>query len=48
MEKNLRERTKQFALRIIRLYSAMPERGVPRVLGNQNTEIRNFGGSTLS
>src|SRR6266404_5645426 len=35
MEKNLRERTKQFALRIIRLYSAIPERGVTRVLGNQ-------------
>ena len=35
MEKNLRERTKQFALRIIRLYSALPQRGAPLVLGNQ-------------
>lgn len=35
MEKNLGERTKQFALRIIRLYSAIPEHGVTRVLGNQ-------------
>ena len=35
MEKNLKERTTQFALRIIRLYSALPERGVTRVLGNQ-------------
>ena len=35
MEKNLRERTKQFALRIIRLYSALPQRGATLVLGNQ-------------
>ena len=35
MEKNLRERTKQFALRIIRLYLAIPERGATRILGNQ-------------
>jgi four helix bundle protein len=35
MEKNLRERTKQFALRIIRLYSALPPRGATLVLGNQ-------------
>ncbi len=35
MEKNLRERTKQFALRIIRLYVAIPERGATRILGNQ-------------
>jgi four helix bundle protein len=35
VEKNLRERTKQFALRIIRLYLAIPERGATRILGNQ-------------
>jgi len=35
MEKNLRERTKQFALRIIRLYSALPQRGASLVLGKQ-------------
>ena len=35
MEKNLRERTKQFALRIIRLYAALPPRGVTLILGNQ-------------
>ena len=35
MEKDLRERTKQFALRIIRLYSALPQRGASLVLGNQ-------------
>jgi len=35
VEKNLRERTKQFALRIIRLYVAIPERGATRILGNQ-------------
>lgn len=35
MEKNLRERTKQFALRIIRLYAALPQRGATLVLGNQ-------------
>ena len=35
MEKNLRVRTKQFALRIIRLYSALPPRGATLVLGTQ-------------
>src|SRR5687767_1674181 len=35
MEENLRERTKQFALRVIRLYSALPQRGATSVLGNQ-------------
>lgn len=35
MEKDLRERTKQFALRIIRLYSALPMRGATLVLGTQ-------------
>ena len=35
MEKNLRERTKQFALRVIRLYSALPQKGATFVLGNQ-------------
>ena len=35
MERDLRERTKQFALRIIKLYSALPTRGVGQVLGTQ-------------
>jgi four helix bundle protein len=35
VEKNLRERTIQFALRIIRLYLAIPERSATRILGNQ-------------
>ena len=35
MQRDLRERTKQFALRIIRLYSALPPRGITFVLGNQ-------------
>jgi four helix bundle protein len=35
MEKNLTERTKQFALRIIRLYSTLTPRGATLVLGNQ-------------
>ena len=35
MEKNLRQRTKQFALRIIRLYLAIPERGATRIIGSQ-------------
>jgi four helix bundle protein len=35
VERNLRERTKQFALRIIRLYLSIPERGATRVLGGQ-------------
>jgi four helix bundle protein len=35
METDLSERTKQFALRIIRLYSALPKRGATQVLGIQ-------------
>ncbi len=35
MEHNLKERTKRFALRIIRLYLALPRSGVAQVLGNQ-------------
>jgi four helix bundle protein len=35
MDKNLRERTKQFALRVIRLYSALPQKGATLVLGTQ-------------
>jgi four helix bundle protein len=35
MEKDLQERLKKFALRIIRLYSALPKRGPAVVLGNQ-------------
>jgi len=35
MEKDLRQRTKQFALRIIKLYSSLPTRGVATVLGIQ-------------
>jgi len=35
MERDLRERTKLFALRIIKLYVALPSRGVGKVLGLQ-------------
>ena len=35
MQKDLRERTKQFALRIMKLYSAMPQKGLTLVLGSQ-------------
>ena len=35
MERDLRQRTKQFALRIIKLYSPLPTRGVTTVLGVQ-------------
>jgi four helix bundle protein len=35
MERDLRQRTKQFALRIIKLYSSLPTRGVATVLGVQ-------------
>jgi four helix bundle protein len=35
MDTDLRERTKSFALRIIKLYSALPKRGAAQVLGTQ-------------
>jgi four helix bundle protein len=35
MESDLRERTKQFALRIIRLHAVLPQRGATLILGNQ-------------
>ena len=35
MPSDLRERTKAFALRVIRLYSALPETPVAQVLGKQ-------------
>jgi four helix bundle protein len=35
MPSDLRERTKKFALRRIKLYSALPRRGDAQVLGNQ-------------
>ena len=35
MSSDLKERTKAFALRIIRLYSALPNTSVAQVLGNQ-------------
>jgi four helix bundle protein len=35
MDRDLRERTKRFALRIIKLYVALPSRGVGKVLGLQ-------------
>lgn len=35
MERDLKQRTKTFALRIIKLYSALPKRGDAKVLGNQ-------------
>ena len=35
MEQRLRERTKQFALRIIRLYAALPKTAEAQVIGKQ-------------
>jgi four helix bundle protein len=35
MEISLKDRTKEFALRIIRLYGALPKRGAAVTLGNQ-------------
>jgi four helix bundle protein len=35
MQRDLRSRTKEFALRIIKLYSALPRRGDAQVLGTQ-------------
>ena len=35
MSQELRERTKQFALRIIKLYTSLPTRGAGKVLGGQ-------------
>ncbi|HEY6243484.1 MAG TPA: four helix bundle protein [Pyrinomonadaceae bacterium] len=35
MERDVRQRTKQFALRIIKLYVSLPARGVTSVLGTQ-------------
>ena len=35
MDRDLSQRTKQFALRIIKLSSALPKRGAAQVLGNQ-------------
>jgi len=35
MERDLKQRTKTFALRIIKLYSALPRRGDAKVFGNQ-------------
>ena len=35
MERDLKPRTKAFALRIIKLYSALPRRGDAKILGNQ-------------
>ncbi|HEY3042155.1 MAG TPA: four helix bundle protein [Pyrinomonadaceae bacterium] len=35
MERDLKRRTKNFALRIIALYSALPKRGAAKVLGTQ-------------
>jgi len=35
MQRDLRERTKKFALRVIKLYSSLPRRGDAQVLGGQ-------------
>ena len=35
MEKDLRQRTKQFALRVIKMFVALPKTDVARVLGRQ-------------
>jgi four helix bundle protein len=35
MERDLKQRTKAFALRVIKLYSALPRRSDAKILGNQ-------------
>jgi four helix bundle protein len=35
MQRDLKERTKKFALRIIKLYAALPRRGDAQILGTQ-------------
>ena len=35
MERDLKQRTKAFALRVIKLYSALPRREDAKILGNQ-------------
>jgi four helix bundle protein len=45
MQSDLRERTKKFALRIIKLYSALPRRGDARVLGTQILKSGTFVGA---
>jgi four helix bundle protein len=35
MQRDLRRRTKKFALRIIKMYSALPRRGDAQILGTQ-------------
>ena len=35
MQRDLRERTKKFALRVIKLYSSLPRRGDAQILGGQ-------------
>ena len=35
MDTNLKDRTRNFALRIIKLYSALPKRGAGQILGTQ-------------
>jgi hypothetical protein len=34
MDRNLKERTKKFALRVIKLYLALPNRGLTQALEN--------------
>ena len=39
MERDVRQRTKQFALRILKLYVSLPARGVTSVLGTQVRDL---------
>ena len=45
MERDVRQRTKQFALRIIKLYVSLPARGVTSVLGTQVLKAGNSVGA---
>ncbi len=46
--KDLRQRTKSFALRIVRMFSALPKTTEAQILGKQVLAFRDVGGSKLS
>ena len=47
MDRDLKVRTKQFALRIIKLYLALTGKGLTQVLGTQILKAGNICWSTL-
>ena len=47
MERDVRQRTKQFALRIIKLYVSLPARGVTSVLGYSGAKGRDLSWCAL-